>query len=128
MTQSFLQRAFRFGCAGAVVALAASAQAQYTTPAAPPIPQTAGAVSTPATPAVSTKAQADANYQAALSACEAKLGNVKSDCISRAKTDYDRAIASLSGSDMPSQIAPNSTGANGGGRTGGESGPVRQSR
>jgi len=128
MTQSSLQRALWLGCAAAVVALATGVQAQYTRPAAPPMAQTAPAVSTPATPVVSAKEQAEANYQAALSACEAKLGNVKSDCISRAKSDYDRAIAALSPSDLPSQVAPNSTGANGAGRTGGESAPVRQSR
>jgi hypothetical protein len=91
------------------------------------MPQTAPAVTTLTTAAVSAKEQAEANYQAALSACEAKLGNVKNDCISKAKADYDRAIADLSGSNLPSQVAPNGTGANGAGRTGGESGPVRQS-
>lgn len=111
MTQSLLQRALWLGCAATIAAaLSAAAQAQYGSLATPAAPQAAPSMSTPATPAAGTnaRAQADQNYQAALSACEAKPGNDRTDCIRNAKADYDRTIAELSGSNLSSQGASSS--------------------
>jgi len=128
MTQSLLQRALQLGCAATIAALSAAAQAQYGSPAAPAVPRSAPSVSTPAPQAPGPKAQADANYEAALSACDQKPGTARTDCIRNAKTDYDLAIAQLSGSNLPSQTAPNGGGPNGAGHSGSMSGAVRQSR
>jgi hypothetical protein len=107
MKHSILQLTLQAVCAVAMGALTLGVQAQYTSPA--PSAQTKDTL----------KAQADANYRAAKSACDERIGEARIKCQRDAQAAYERALSNETDrANPPVTTTPGGAGMGAGGAAG----------